>query len=1022
MKLVSSALDNYRFSLVLIVTFIFLGLVSFLTMPRSEDPQLSFPINYIVALSPGTDTQDMEQLIADPMEEAINEIEDLKEVRTNISNGLVTQRVEFNYGTEPDEKYDDLVSALAQMSDRLPDTLTKLEVKKLSPSDVNIFQFALISESASYRELRLYAERFEKILESVNGIKKSEVWGIPDQQIQITVDFERVKYFGFRLSDALAAIRGEAENLPGGHVNVQGRRFTLKTSGKYVDIDAIRTTVIYALNGQPIYLKDIADVEFIDAEFEYVARYNGQRSIFITAMQNEGTNIYNIKRSVQRELDSFKQTLPNHIEAQVVMDQSKSVTKRLNEFFGSLLTGLLLVGAIVFLFMGVRNMIIVISVIPISILIGFGLLDLSNFGIEQMSIIGLIIALGLLVDNAIVVTDSIAQQMSRHQDVKLAAKKGTTKISSAVVSGTLTTLLAFLPVLAMQTNAGSFIRSLPLTVMYTLIASMFMGLLLTPLMVNWFNKFSLRRNSQKAHTYNIKLASRLLLAFTNGPYQSFLSFVLGRSKLFILLILIAFISTLSLFSNVGVSLFPKAENDRFLVNIKLPPNSNLKQTASTAAEVEAILAEFPNVASYATNIGRGNPRIYYSETPLAEQPNQAQIFVQVDTHNYSQYWQVVRSLRERLDNFTGAEVTLKNFQQGAAIEAPIVVYLFGDDFVVLQSVSKDIESLLAGLNGIHNVLNPVGEEKLTLKLNIDRGRAAQAGVSISSIDQVVRMSLVGLHVGDFQDNYGDSFKIVVRMAAAEGAKLADLSNIMVPNNNDQLIPLSQVASIELTAEPAEIQHYNSQRSAKITADVYGTHNVEAITQTIQQKLSEFDLPTGVRFKFGGERESRDEAFRGLIKSVIIALFGIFTVLVFQFRSFSQPVIVFVSIPFAISGAILALYFTGYSFSFMAFLGLAGLIGIVVNNSIILIDTANQLTENTGCRTQACLEACKTRLTPIILTSLTTVFSLLPIALQGSLTWSPLAWVIIGGMIVSTLISLIMVPVLYTWLSPTSMTQ
>ncbi|MCF2909106.1 efflux RND transporter permease subunit [Pseudoalteromonas sp. DL2-H2.2] len=1014
MKFVSSALDNYRFTLVVITTVIILGVVSFFTMPRTEDPQLSFPINYIVALHPGTAPLDMEQMVVDPLEEAINEIDALKEIRTDIKDGLATFRVEFDYGTDPNEKYNELLAAVNAAKSRLPSDIAKLDVKKLSPTDVNIVQIALVSETASYRQLRLYAERFEKRLERISGIRRADVWGLPDQQVQITLDFDKIQHYGISLTDSYQVLVGEARNLSGGHVNTGARRLTVRTSGRYEDLQAIRNTLIRSKDGQPIYLKDVATIEFVDAEPRYIARFNGKRAVFVTAMQNEGISVFTVMPRIKKSLERLKQTLPDDVVAEIALDQSNSVATRLGGFFDNLIWGLSMVGLIVLLFMGLKNMFIIVITIPISVFIGFGLLDQSGFGIEQMSIVGLIVALGLLVDNAIVVTENITSKKDKGMKRQEAAKTGVMEVSWAVTSGTITTVLAFLPILWMQTNAGDFIRSLPVTVVFTLVASLFIALLFTPLFASLIYKFESKKRISKP-----VLGSVLLRRFAQGPYQLVLKCCMKYSKSFIFVSLLGFFASLSLFSSIGFSFMPKAENNRLLVNIKLPENASLRQTEQVLDRVEHELKDIDFIEHYASNIGHGNPRIYYSETPTAEMPNRAQIFVQIEAANSHEFWDATQVLTERFRNFPLAEVTIKEFQQGTPIEAPIVVRLFGDDFEVLNEVSQTIERLVERTPHTTNVQNPLGDRKLDLKVSIDYERAAQLNLPVANIDAAVRMSLVGNYIGQYRDKYGDDFPIVIKLSKPSGATIPDISKIKVENVYGQLVPLMQVAKLELVTVAAHIQHYNTQRSSKITADVEKGHNVQSVTQQVHEQLKLLTLPDGVHYEIGGEQKSQGEAFRGFIKSIIIALFGIFTVLVFQFRSFSQPVIVFISIPFAISGAVLALYVTGYEFSFMAFLGVAGLIGIVVNNAIILIDSANGYHGGGHSKYQACLQASIGRLPPVILTTMTTIVSLFPVAMQGSLTWSPLAWVTIGGLAVSTLISLLLVPVLYSFFADKS---
>jgi len=553
MNIVEKSIDNYRFTLVLVITAVLLGLVSFLTMPKSEDPQLSFSIDYITAVLPGTSSLDMEQLVADPIEEALNSLEDLSEIRTDIRDGVVTIRVEFNYGTDPDKKYADIVTEITRIKDSLPSDLSYLDVKKLSPSDVNIIQLALVSESASYRDLRLYAERLEKSFERVQGVKRSDIWAIPEQEVHIKLDFEKAQHYGISLVDSYRVLQGEAKNVSGGHINANSKRFSVRTNGRYDDLTSIRETLIRSADGKPVYVRDIAEVSFGDAEITHAGRFNGQRAVFVTAIQNEGANIYDVTSALRAEISDLASNLPDDIKTEVVFDQSESVTAQLGSFFQNLGQGLLLVGLIVFVFLGARNMIVVLVIIPLSIIIGFGMLDQSGFGIEQMSIVGLIIVLGLLVDNAIVVTENIARLTREGTAIEEAARKGTSQVAGAVVSGTITTVLSFLPILAMQTSAGSFIRSLPTIVVYCLIASLIIALVFTPMFSIWVFNLKRRKWTKLVSTEKVApIGGNALLMFARGPYQGLLTWTMNHRFVFICVSVVLFVATLMLFGRVGV--------------------------------------------------------------------------------------------------------------------------------------------------------------------------------------------------------------------------------------------------------------------------------------------------------------------------------------------------------------------------------------------------------------------------------------------------------------------------------------
>jgi multidrug efflux pump subunit AcrB len=456
MKLPVYAIQNYQFTLIIIALLTLLGVLSFQTMPRSEDPQFEFPMAIVTVIYPGTSPLDMEKLVTDPIEEEVNELEDIKEIKTSIVDGVTTLEIEFNYGVDPDEKYDDVIQAISKVRPELPEQIYSLEIRQVSPSNVNVLQLALLSETADYREMRYHAERLEKVFTRVAGVKKADAMGFPDQQVQVTADMVVMRELGIGLSVLKNSLMGSAANVPGGFIDAGSKRFSVKTSGDYQSLNEIRRTVLNLPDGTLIHVEDIAEVALVDAEPTYLGLFNGKRAVFIAVAQRSKTNIFDVMTSLKKELEAFNLELPASITTQIIFDQSDSVGKQVNGFFINLLQGLVLVGIIILFSLGFRSASIVLMAIPISMLIGMAGLDFFGFGLQQMSIVGLVIALGLLVDNAIVVTESIGQKRRAGFPPLEAAASGTREVAWAIASGTVTTILAFVPMLIMPSNVGSF--------------------------------------------------------------------------------------------------------------------------------------------------------------------------------------------------------------------------------------------------------------------------------------------------------------------------------------------------------------------------------------------------------------------------------------------------------------------------------------------------------------------------------------------------------------------------------------
>ena len=1007
MKLPAIAIQNRRFTLVVMLLLVTLGIVSLMTMPRSEDPQFKFPSTMVRVVYPGTNPLDMEKLIVDPIEEAIKELDDIRILKSDIEDGLAVIRVEFLYGTDPQEQYDDVVAEIAKIRDQLPEDIPMLAIDRISPIDVSIIQIALMSESRSYNTLRLLGEKLEKRIERIPGIKKATTEAYPEQQLQVQADLARMQELGIGVEDLIAAIQASGVNLPGGHVLAGKRRFTVRTSGDFKDIEAVERTAVVSTPGRVVFIKDIADVVFSDALPTYQARFQGTRSIFVTVVQRKGSNIFTIMDAIKQTLDDFGQELPADVAIGIAHDQSESVHDRVSQFFNSLVQGLILVGLLTVLFLGVRSAVVIILAIPLSVFIGLGWVDLAGYGLQQMSIAGLVIALGLLVDNAIVVTENVHRFLRKGYAPMEAAARGASQVGWAVISGTLTTILAFLPIMLLQTGAGIFLRSMPVTVILTLLASLIIALSLSPLLASIMLK---GQNSKPP------LLLKGLQAFTDGPYKSLLSGALRYPVLILIIAVMTLAGSIMLAGTLGVSMFPKAEKPMLLVNVELPEGSGFQQTDNVVRQVEDIVKDYPLVRSVVSNIGKDNPRIYYNIFPKRQVPNYAQVVINLNTGRLSEVEPFVESLRDDFSRIVGAHVVVKELLQGPPYEAPVAFRIMGDDLNQVLAVSRDIEQIIAATPGTVNVDNPLDNPKVDLNVTINRDKAAMYGVAISSIDQVIRASLVGVPVSQFRDHSGENYPIVVKgQSSGNEPRLEDFDRMMVKSASGHLVPVKQLVKLEMQDALPRFQHHLTERMARITADLKAGYQAETVTNAIRAELDQYPWPDGVTYQVGGEQEQREESFAGMTKVLLIALLGIFAVLVLQFNSFSQPLVIFTAIPFAVTGMILALWFAGFTFSFTAFIGLTSLVGIVVNNSIILVDYSNQLRRNGMEIKEAIIEAGQVRLLPILLTTLTTIGGLLPLTLSGSMMWAPMGASIIGGLLVSTLLTLFVVPVLYSLL-------
>lgn len=1002
MKIPELAIKNHLATFMAFVILFVAGVAAFFTMPRSEDPHFDFPSTLVLVVAPGTTAADMEKLVVDPIESEINELDDLKFIRTNIEDGMTSLHVEFFFGVDGTKKYDDVVAALNKVRDQLPGNVTAIKTLKLEPSDVSMLQLALVSDQADYRELKRHAEALEKQLERVAGVKRVDIDALPQLEVQVQVEQAKVNALGISLAEISKAIHSASQNIPGGYVQAGERRFTVRTSGDIESLEQLEHTVVRAQGNSIIYLRDIAHVSFTEGLPVYKARFNNQKAVFLSVVQRQGTQVFQVRKAVQAVLDAYQPKLPETIVMPVVMDQAESVEYQVSGFLSNLNEGLVLVALTTLFVLGFKASMVVLAAIPISIFIAIGWLDLAGFGLNQVSIIGLVIALGMLVDNAIVVMENIGRHVREGKSGREAAIAGSNQVALPIVAGTITTVLAFIPMVMMQNGAGAFVRAMPVTVIFALVASLLVAMTLTPLLSTRLGK------SINAAPW----LQRKLQAVADGFYTRNLNKALRRPKTTLGIAVGLLIGSLALFPLIGVSLFPKAEKPMLFVNIDMPEGAGFEQTDNMAKLIEKQVRSYDIVDGIATNIGRGNPRVYYNTSPARQKPSVAQLLVTLKTRDTDATKDFVASLRQNFSQIAGAKVTVKEFMQGPAIVAPVEVRVLGDNLHDIQQAARTVAAIMEKTPGLIAVENPMDTNKVDVRVDINRDKAALLGIPLDSIDHSIRTALVGTPLGLYRDELGDEYQITLRLSEYIEPKLATFDDIMLPTPKGQLVPLLQVAQIIPETSLARFQHYSTERMASVLADVAPGYVTAQVAKALKQELDGTTFPEGISIRFGGEEAGREEAFGGMGMATIVAVLAIMAVLVLQFKSLAQPLIIFTAIPFAAIGSSLALLLTGNTFSFAAFVGITSLVGIVVNNSIILVDYANQMRSEGKNVQEAIAAAAHTRFIPILLTTVTTIVGLVPLTLSGSSMWAPLCWVIIGGLTVSTIMTLMVVPVLY----------
>lgn len=1003
------AVKNSPFTLVIFLMIVVVGMNTLLSMPRAEDPEMNAPIYPIVAVYPGTSPEDMENLVVDPIEKRVTELDDIKRVYSTIKDGVAVIRVDALYGVDVDRKHQELVQEINALRAELPPDVRSIDVQKATPTSVNVLQVALVSENAPRHIMKEQAERLQEELETVPMLKKVEVNGLPAATVRIDLELEKLARLNIPLSQVIGAVQSEMANIPGGSVDVGTKTLNVKTSGSYVDAADIAQTAVATADGGNTLLRDVASVMDSYQEDRHITRLNGHRSVVVNAAMKSDMNISAAQAGYKPVLEAFRTQLPENIALEVHFDQAEAVNFRLGHLGRDFAIAIALV-LLTLLPLGNRASLVVMISIPLSLAMGVIMLNAMGFSLNQLSIVGLVVALGLLVDDSIVVVENIERWLREGRKPMDAVLGAVKEIGVAVIGCTVTLCIAFMPLALMPEASGEFIRSLPLAVILAVISSMFVSLTIVP--------FLSIRLLKPHHDAQGNTFLRSLKRGIHVTYAPLLERSLRNPRMTLVVALFIFIGSLGLMNVIGFSLFPASEKPQFMVNVVAPLQSNLARTDSLARLVERELAHRPEVLYYTTNVGEGNPQVYYNVQPENERTDFAQLFVQLQPRTGTkEKLRVIDDLRNTFSQVPGAQIEVKDFEQGPPQLAPVEVRIFGEDLDTLRRISAQVATMLKDMPGSLYVDDPMANLKSDLRVRIDRDKASMLGIATVDIDRTVRLAVAGLGMGAFNDPQGVEREVVITVPKGQRADLHVFDDLYVTSRSGASIPLRQVADLRLEASAQTIKHLGKRRYVSVSSFVQQGYLVDDALNATIKAMDDMKLPAGYGYSMGGEIETRQDSFGGFGTIILATIFLFIAVLVLEFGTFKSTLIVLSVIPLGIVGAVLALWLTGNSLSFVAIVGLIALAGIEVKNTILLVDFTNQLRTEGRTLEEAIREAGEMRFLPIVLTSLTAIGGLLPIAYSTNPLISPLAIVLIGGLISSTVLSRLVTPVVYKLIPP-----
>lgn len=1002
------AIRRWQFTLVVFLLLIALGLNAFLTTPRMEDPALDPPVMVINAVLPGATPAEIEQLVSKPVENALYKLDDIREVRSQSRNAISTTRVEFIWGTDPEKAYERVSREINALRPTLPVGLQRLDVIRARPLGVSIIQLALVSDTLPTRHLERLADKLRERLGAIQGVSDARYWGASPSEVRVALDPARMAAQGVVPGQVLQALRAAGSEAPLSPVEAGGRRLEIQHEGAFADTARIRRVPVAAHGQAVLHVGDVAKVAWAQGEPDHITRFNGQRALLLTVAQGKGQDVNRISRAVAAELDAFERTLPGGVKLVRGFEQAQNVNARLGMLGRDFLIALALV-LLTLLPLGSRASVVVMIAIPTSLLLG--MLGLKAFGytLNQVSIAGFVVALGLLVDDAIVVVENIARWLREGASRTEAAIQGTRQITLAVVGCTACLMLSFVPLLALPEGPGEFVRALPVAVLATVGASLLVALTLTPLVA----VVLLKKEDGPGH-------NRLLEWVQNGIqrfYAPVLRRALDRPAPALALLLGLTLLTVPLAISVGASLFPPSETPQFLVRVETPQGTTLERTDAAVRAVEKHLASLPEVAWFAANTGRGNPQIYYNVPQRELDSAFGEIAVSLHRWEPGKSEQVLESIRTAFAQYPGARISTVTFMNGPDIEAPIVLRISGPNVSTLALLAGKAERAMQDTPGVRDVVNPLRLPRATVQLNVDEVAASALGVPAGAIRESLQLALTGIPVATYRGIDGYDYPVRVRLPMATHNDIGQLSRIYVPTVGGDAVQLKAIAQPTMASQAPRIDRIRRERVVTLTANVAPGFLNGQVTRTALGKVeAALSLPPGYSISLGGEAEVQSRSFAGFLPAILIASLGILAVLILEFGRFRTVGVVFGIVPFGLFGAVLALWCTGQSLSFMAMIGLIALIGIEIKNSILLVDFTEQLRDQGVPIREAIEQAGAVRFLPVLLTSVTAIGGLLPLALENNGLLSPTAIVLIGGLLASTLLARIATPVMYLLLA------
>jgi multidrug efflux pump subunit AcrB len=995
------------------------GITAYRTLPLEAQPEVKIPVMMVHTLYPGVAPEDVEKLVTNVLERELKDLKDVKKMTSTSSESVSLVTVEFESGVELDNAYQKMRDRITRAKPDLPDDAEEPTLIEINLSE---FPMMLINVSGDYglQRLKQAAEGLEEKIEQIPGVLGADLVGGLDREIQVYLDPARMEHHQIGVGQVIDRIRQEHRTTPAGSLELGRSKYAVRIPGEYRDVRRMEQIVVKSPGGHPVKLEDLGRVVDGFKERETISRINGDPCVTLRVKKRAGENIVAIADQIRALLNEQQPLLPAGTALTVRQDQSTFVKNQVSDLENNIITGLLLVVVVLLFSMGVRNALFVAIAIPLSMLISFAVLQALGITLNMVVLFSLILALGMIVDNSIVVVENIFRHVGQGTPRGKAALLATREVAWPIIASTATTVTVFAPLLFWPGIMGEFMKYLPITVIVVLSSSLFVALVINPVLAS-----SLMRVREQRLVDDSGQARGWVL----GRYQRALRWALGHPRLTIGLAVLALGGVVGIYgvAGAGVELFPVTTPERGQVLIKAPQGTRLSHTDDIMRRVERTASAADNTRDTVANVGFGGGGGLLGggqSTNLAVADLE---FLDRRERTHST-WDTITEIREGLSDVAGAEVRVEVEKEGPPTGPPVAVEISGPDYSVLSRHARQVRRWLARVPGVVDIKDDFEGGKPEVRVQIDREQAMLRKVNTASISMAVRTAINGTEASVLREG-DEEYDIVVRYDRDFRRSIADILEIKVTGKDDVQIPLRDVARVTTTAGLGSINHIDQKRTLLVSADVIGRSSTE-VMQDVRALLGErLRLPSGYSVSYSGESETQEESSAFLGRAFGLGVMLMLLILVTQFNSLMRPAIILSSVVMSLVGVLVGLVLTQDKFGIiMTGTGVISLAGVVVNNAIVLIDYTDQLRRKLGLPLkEALLQAGVVRFRPVLLTAITTVLGLLPMALGVSIDfrslsidtnspsmewWGPMAQAVSFGLVFATILTLIVVPVMY----------